>query len=70
MPRRDTGVEFRTEVRASLGEIRSDLKEHMRRTDALERFQARWSGAFIALTTLGTVGGIVIAVLKIAEFFR
>jgi hypothetical protein len=63
-------ADFRAEIRADLLEIKVDLKEHMSRTSLLEKFQARWSGAFIALTAMATLAGVLASAVKIWEAFR
>lgn len=63
-------TEFRAEMKADLTEIKTDLRHHIARTEALERFQAKWSGAFIALTALATLAGIGASAVKIWSFFQ
>ncbi len=59
---------FETEIRTVLVEVRADLKEHMRRTEALERFQAKWSGAFLAMTGVASLSGFAYTVVRLIEF--
>lgn len=58
------------EIIRRLDKIDTNLEDHMARTSALEKFQAKWAGAFMTLTALATLAGIVAAVFKVAEAFH
>ena len=55
---------FEEEIGRRLTAIEKDLKDHMNRTLLLEQFQARWSGAFLALTGLATLAGVAFAAIN------
>jgi type II secretory pathway component HofQ len=67
-----TRLEF--QVNRLLSDYESEKETRKRRNDdidrrlaALERWQAKWGGALIALTTVATICSIVAAVIKLNQ---
>lgn len=54
-----------SQFKTDIGGVRVDLNDHMKRTELLERFTAKWAGAWTLLGGLGLLVSITAGVAKV-----
>lgn len=50
--------------------IRTDLSDHMRRTELLEKFTEKWAGVWTGLGVLAVITGIAASIAGVLGAFR